>query len=144
MFIPYSLVLPQRDYERMLAQALAELPNECCGLLAGKIHAATQTAVAQVMGCYPLVNELASPVEYLSEPRSMFEAIRNIDRKGLDIVAVYHSHPTSDPVPSRTDRERNYSPQVMNLIISLKDGQPRMAAWWLTADNYREAEWIIT
>ena len=64
-------------------------------------------------------------------------------RQGLEVLAVYHSHPTSEPVPSRTDLQRNYSPEVVNLIISLQSGQPTVRAWWLTEEAYREAEWEL-
>ncbi len=86
----FRLHLPRRLYEEMLAQAAAELPNECCGLLAGRVA----DGVGVVEARYPLVNAAASPREYLSDGRSMFAAVRDIDRRGLDILAVYHSHPT--------------------------------------------------
>jgi len=73
----------------------------------------------------------------------MFETVREMRRRGIDILAVYHSHPTSAPVPSRTDLERNYSPDVVNLIITLKDGVPLARAWWLTEKDYREADWRL-
>lgn len=123
----------------MIAQARAELPNECCGLLAGRMDG----SIARIECRFPLVNELISPTEYLSEPRSMFEAMRAIDRAGLDIVAVYHSHPTSPPIPSKTDRERNYSPDVANFIISLINDPPRVQAWWLDAERHWEADWLL-
>jgi proteasome lid subunit RPN8/RPN11 len=129
----------------MIAQARAELPNECCGLLAGRVipegPAAPGTPVGEVQACYPLVNAAASPVEYLSEPRSMFEAVRDMRQLGIEVLAVYHSHPTSEPIPSRKDRERNYSPDVVNLIISLKSGEPQLRGWWLTEQDFREAAW---
>jgi proteasome lid subunit RPN8/RPN11 len=90
---------------------------------------------------YPLVNAAASPVEYLSDEQSMFAADKDRRRRGLEWLAVYHSHPTSDPVPSRKDRERNYSPDVMNLIVSLRGPTPVVRAWWLTATEAREATW---
>src|SRR5438105_153199 len=54
--------------------------------------------VITVVQRYALVNTAASPTEYLSDPRSMFEAVRDMRRLGLEIVAIYHSHPTSAPV----------------------------------------------
>src|SRR5262245_485896 len=134
----------------MVAQAVAELPNECCGLLAGTAGSGQRAvgseqesfpaSVRVVTQRYPLVSAAASPVEYLSDPQSMFAAVRDMRQRGIDILAVYHSHPTSDPVPSRTDLDRNYSPDVVNLIISLKGGTPEVRGWWLTADGFREAE----
>jgi [CysO sulfur-carrier protein]-S-L-cysteine hydrolase len=122
----------------MFAQALMELPNECCGLLGGTVEAA---GLGRAIRRYPLTNAAASPVEYLSDGREMFEAARDMRRRGIDVIAVYHSHPTSDPMPSKTDRERNYSTEVVNLIISLKTGTPVMRGWWLTAEGETEADW---
>jgi len=140
---PFCLHLPRRLYDDMLAQAAAESPNECCGLLAGTLEGAGPR-IGRVLRRYPLVNAAASKVEFLSEPRGMFEAVRDMRRLGLDILAVYHSHPSTDPVPSRTDLERNYSPEVMTLIISLKGAEPQVRGWWLEADQYHEGEWQCT
>jgi [CysO sulfur-carrier protein]-S-L-cysteine hydrolase len=126
----------------MIDHARTELPNECCGLLAGKIVSGNPP-MAHAERRLPLVNALASPVEYLSEPRSMFEAVREIDRLGLDMLAVYHSHPTSEPIPSRKDREQSYSPNVVHLIISLKHSRPQIRGWWLSAENQREATVVM-
>lgn len=86
---------------------------------------------ARVERMYRLVNERTSPTEYFSEPRSMLAACQDIDRAGLEIVAVYHSHPTSPPVPSKKDIEQNYLGDVVHVIVSL-DRSIEMRAWWLT------------
>jgi proteasome lid subunit RPN8/RPN11 len=124
----------------MVAQACAENPNECCGLLAGIVEDGEGGPVARVMRRYPLVNALASPIEFESEPRGMFESTRDIRRRGLIEVAIYHSHPTSPPIPSKKDLARNYSPDVMNLIISLTTTPPLVRSWWLTDVDYRLGE----
>jgi proteasome lid subunit RPN8/RPN11 len=133
------LLVPRPVLAEMLAQAAAEIPNECCGILGG--HPGEGDRPARVVRCYPLINAAASPVEYESEPRSMFEAYRDMRRAGLEIVAVYHSHPTAPAVPSRTDLARNYSDRVVNLIISLQNAQPEVRGWWLSADGYQDAAW---
>jgi proteasome lid subunit RPN8/RPN11 len=92
---------------------------------------------------YPLINQAASPREFLSEPRSMFHAEKDRRRRGLEFLAVYHSHPTSPPAPSRKDREANYSPEVVNLILSLAGPEPTARAWWIDGDTVAEAEWEI-
>ncbi len=125
----------------MVAHAQAELPNECCGLLAGTIDT---DGVARITRRYPLVNALASPTEYESEPHSMFAAERDRRSANLEFLAVYHSHPTSDPVPSKKDRERNYMGEVIHFIVGLRDGTPEVRGWWLTVDGQREAEWEVT
>jgi [CysO sulfur-carrier protein]-S-L-cysteine hydrolase len=137
---PVRLLVPRRIYDEIVAQAHAERPNECCGLLAGRVAA---DGTARVERRYPLVNAAQSPVEFLSDPGSMFDAERDRRARGLEFLGVYHSHPASDPVPSRKDREQSYSPEVMNLIISLKGTMPTVRAWWLEAETQREAEWQV-
>ncbi len=137
----FRLLLPTPILEAVYRHAQDELPNECCGLLAGKIGT---DGTAIVERCFPLVNAAASPVEYLSDPESMFRAERDRRKAGLEFVAVYHSHPTSESIPSKTDLARNYSEEVMNLIVSLKTGTPVMRGWWLGETEYREGDWEET
>jgi len=144
---PFQLIVPRAIYDEMIAQARSELPNECCGILAGRIpetEIEKQGFEVRVARRYALVNATASPTEYLSDARSMFEAVRDMRRLGLDVVAVYHSHPASAPVPSRTDLAQNYSPDVMNFIISLQNAEPQIRGWWLEENTFREADWSLS
>jgi len=143
---PFCLMLPRVFYEEMLAQARAELPNECCGMLAGRIEPAQADSMPRglVLRRFPLVNELASPTEYFPESRSWFAAYRANEKQQMEILAFYHSHPLSDPVPSRKDRAGSeYYPQAMHLIMSLKEPEPLMRAWWLTPADHSEATFIL-
>ena len=135
-----EFLLPAPLYQMMIQQAQSELPNECCGLLGGT----RDGDVLRAETCYPLINEAASPVEYLSEPRSMFQAMKAMRARGEEVVAVYHSHPTSAPVPSRTDLERAYSPDVVHFIIGLSSEEPTLRGWWLADSTYEEATWRLT
>ena|SRR5579862_3930737 len=146
--MPFRLIVPQQIYAEMVAQAIAELPNECCGLLAGTVEAcsdptAATLPIARVVRRYPLINDAKSGIEFISQPESMFAAMRDMRKHSLDTLAVYHSHPTSLPIPSKTDLARNYSPDVMNLIVSLLARPPLVRAWWLTDVDFREAEWVV-
>jgi proteasome lid subunit RPN8/RPN11 len=138
----FRLLLPAQLLAEMIAQARAELPNECCGLLAGRLEG----EVGRVEARYALVNAAASPTEYLSDWQSMFEADRARRKGGLEFLAVYHSHPCSDPIPSRKDMDpdRNgYGDTVVHLIISLKGGEAAVRGWWLTPGAFREADWEV-
>jgi len=141
---PFRLQLPRPLLDEMVEHARSELPNECVGLLAGRFEETPGGRVGRVERRYPLINAAASPREYLSDGRSMFEAVKDMNRHNLDVLAVYHSHPTSEPVPSWTDLARNYSPEVVNFIISLVGTEPEVRGWWLTDRDYCEAEWDCT
>jgi proteasome lid subunit RPN8/RPN11 len=124
----------------MLAQADAERPLECCGLLAGP--RGDGDAELRVGRHYALVNAAVSPTEYESDARSILNAEKDMRRNGWDILAIYHSHPASPPIPSRKDLERNfYGEEVVHFIISLQFAQPEVRGWRLTPTDYREADW---
>ena len=144
MSTPFRLLVPREILEQMVSQARAELPNECCGLLAGRIEdGANGEKIGRVVCRYPLANAAQSPTRYLSEPQSMFAAMRDQWNRGLEVLAVYHSHPTSEPMPSRTDLEQNYGEGVVNFIISLITEVPQVKGWWLSAHGFETAEWDV-
>jgi proteasome lid subunit RPN8/RPN11 len=124
----------------MLWHARAESPLECCGFLAGVIR---EDAIGEVWLRYPLLNAAASAIEFESDAASLLSAWNDIRRQRLEVLAVYHSHPRSEPVPSRKDRERNLWPQALAVIVSLTATPSAVRAWWLSAESYREAEWRI-
>jgi proteasome lid subunit RPN8/RPN11 len=129
----------------MIQQAQAELPNECCGLLAGRLEDAPAGRVGWVLRRLPLVNAAASPREFASEPYSMLRAYKEMRKEGLDLLAIYHSHPSTPAVPSRTDLERNdYGAEVVNLIVSLRAEAPEIRAWRLSRESFEEemVEWV--
>jgi proteasome lid subunit RPN8/RPN11 len=126
-----NLHLPGDVREAMIRQAVEELPNECCGLLAGR---------GSIELSIPLVNELRSPTSYRADLSGLFEAHRRLRRDNLDLLAIYHSHPSSDAVPSRRDRAEWCHGNAAMIIISLKDEVPVVRAWQIDGDRVREME----
>ena len=114
----------------MMDHARAQLPAECCGLLAGKS--------GRILQRYELRNELASPVAYQADPRDLFVAFREMRERELDLVAIYHSHPSSPARPSRIDLEQNYYVDVPRIIISLASEPPVVKAFQLSESGFDE------
>ncbi len=137
MFKRFVLQLPQEISLSLIEHARREVPNECCGLLAGHPD-------GRVTHALPLVNRLESPVQFESEPRSMFEAMKQMRKLGIEMLAVYHSHPLSHPMPSRIDWINNYSDYVQNLIIGKEKDEWQLQSWWITSGlGFERAEMVI-
>jgi proteasome lid subunit RPN8/RPN11 len=135
------LQIPDRLLEEMVAHARESLPNECCGLLAGRVENGVGLATTR----FAIANDLASPTAYQTNARDLFAAFRAMRADGTDVLAIYHSHPTSAPIPSRRDVEENtYGETVVHLIIGLAGETPEVRGWWLTEAEYREAEYDLT
>ena len=104
------LTLPRALFEELLEEARRVLPNECCGLLAGRGRT--------VMRLFRATNALASPAAYEIRPRELFALFRRLRAEELDLVGIYHSHPTGENFPSVRDLERAYYPETAYVIIS--------------------------
>jgi proteasome lid subunit RPN8/RPN11 len=130
------LVIPDSLLAEVVAHARRELPNECCGLLAGHIT----DGAGVVSASFPVGNDAASSSEYETNPRDMMRAFRAMRERGLELLAVYHSHPMSEPVPSRRDIGRNtYGESVVHVILGFVGQEPQVRAWWLGETASREA-----
>lgn len=105
--------LPRELADRLVAHARRDLPNECCGMIAGRDGAATQVHEA--------VNTEGSPFMYVMDPQEQLRIMDEIDDAGDDLVAIYHSHTRSAAYPSRTDVELAFFPGTLYVIVSLAD-----------------------
>lgn len=132
---PFRLVVPDLLLAEVVNHARGDLPNECCGFLVG----IRDGDIGRVSARIPLQNAAASPVLYDVEPRELFSVERLLRQRGWEVLAVYHSHPTSPAIPSRTDRERRYGESVVCVIVSMLGETPEVRGWWLTAESHREA-----
>jgi [CysO sulfur-carrier protein]-S-L-cysteine hydrolase len=121
------VVVPAEIRAELHAHAAAEAPNECCGVLVLRGGRAER----YLRG----VNKLASPYRYELE---IDPAVWFLEDDGLEL-AVFHSHPETEPVPSRTDRELAglWSGRPF-LIYGLKLEQLR--AWRIARDAVEEIE----
>jgi hypothetical protein len=65
--------------------------------------------------------------------------------EGLDCIAIYHSHPKSEALPSQEDiREAEINtPNMMHLIIGLKPPKARLQAWQIQIGQVDEVELLI-
>lgn len=120
-----SVRLTQGQFEQILAQAHAEAPNECCGLLLGR-----GDVVEEV---FPGRNVDETPrTRYVMDPRDQLRAFRTMDERGWDLVAIYHSHPHTEAYPSETDKHRALYPDARYVIVSLREpAAPRVRAFRL-------------
>ena len=134
------LHIPDLLFEEMLEHARRELPNECCGLLAGT----TDGDAGRVTTRFTIRNDAASPTEYATNPRDLLAAFRAMRQTNAEPLAFYHSHPTSAAVPSAKDVTRNtYGETVVHVIVGLADETPDVRAWWLERDGYRAAALVV-
>jgi len=115
--MPDEIRVRVRIVEEMLRIARSEPGMECCGLLAG--------AGGVITKIFPAKNALASPTAYDVAPEELFQLFRRMREEELEHLGIYHSHPSSENVPSPRDIELAAYPNEAYFIISLLPGAPR-------------------
>jgi [CysO sulfur-carrier protein]-S-L-cysteine hydrolase len=90
-----TLRLPEGMIGEIFAHAYTDLPNECCGIIAGKAGEAAKL--------YRTRNAEASPYRYNIDPRDLLRIEQDLDANGWEVLVIYHSHVASEAYPSPTD-----------------------------------------
>jgi proteasome lid subunit RPN8/RPN11 len=115
--------------DEIVAQARAEAPNECCGIVAGSDGRASKLFKAR--------NARASPLAYEIDGADLMRIYDEIDAGGLEVAIIYHSHTRSDPVPSQTDINlaSPFLPDAVYLIAGVKDPERDDIRAWHIRDG---------
>ena len=125
------VVVPDEVRDALAAHARAESPNEACGLVVMRDGVAERYVPGRNAAASPYRFELDVP------PETWF-----LEDEGYEL-AVFHSHLSSPPRPSRTDVEnvglwagRPY------LIYTVRTSE--LAGWRISADAIEPLELVLT
>ena len=104
--------------DEMVSHSKSELPNECCGILAGLDN--------KVMKVYRMSNVEASPYRFSMDPGELSKVDSEAGDNGWELLAIYHSHTGSEAYPSDTDIRiaggtAGLWPDVRYVLVSLMD-----------------------
>jgi proteasome lid subunit RPN8/RPN11 len=103
--------LPKEFVDEMVAHAVQDAPNECCGIIAGKDGRATKLFRAK--------NSEASAYRYNVDPKDLLQIFRDCEDNDWTFLAIYHSHTASEAYPSPTDVRLAFWPEAAYVLISL-------------------------
>jgi [CysO sulfur-carrier protein]-S-L-cysteine hydrolase len=121
----------------MVAHAREDMPNECCGMVRGSAGAAS--------GVIRVENAAASPLRFEMDPQGQYDALKEIEEGGGELLAIYHSHTKSPAYPSQTDVNQAVNwPDAIWVIVSLQDPDaPDVKAYWLKDLSIADAELVV-
>ena len=127
-----SLKISEELLEGIREHGKKAYPNECCGVLLGRIEDSRKSAVE--LRAMENTREDSPRNRYLISSRELLEAEKAARARGLDIVGVYHSHPDHPARPSEFDREHAF-PWYSYIIVSVHGGKPVDLASWTLRDD---------
>lgn len=115
-----KVTLRKEDYDKIVAHAKANLPEEACGLIAGLDH----DGVREIKKVYLIENVDHTNEHFTITPKAQLEAIKNMRQNGLKPLGNWHSHPESPSRSSQEDIRLAYDSSASYLILSLMNEEP--------------------
>ena len=128
-----ALTLARAMVDEIIAHARQDVPNEACGIIAGKDGAATRL--------YRMTNVQASPYRYEMDGKEVLRLLRELDDREEEFLVIYHSHTHTEAYPSPTDvRLAAGWPDAHYVLVSLADEPPPVRAFRITDSEITEID----
>jgi proteasome lid subunit RPN8/RPN11 len=119
------VIVPEGAVQQMVDHAKVCAPNEACGLIASLDGVVTKV--------YQLANTDRAPDRFTLDPEDHFAAVSDAENHGWVISGLFHSHPSSAPIPSAVDLEGGGDPDWVNLIVGVEAGRIAVRAYRYSA-----------
>ena len=132
--------ISKADLQKIVDHAVSELPNEACGLIAGRVEG-NDKLIEKV---YLLTNIDKSNEHFSLDPKEQLAAIKDMRAAGLSPLGNWHSHPESPSRPSDEDKRLAYDKNASYMILSLMDREnPVLNSFHIEGDEATKEELII-
>ncbi len=129
-----SITLTKEQLQKMIAHVDSHMPLEACGLLAGR-----DSKVEIVL---EVTNQAQSEVRFVMDPIEQLNAFEWIDSNKLDLIGIFHSHPTGPETVSPTDiAQAAYA--VTYIILARVDAAWRARGFWIEDGGFREVTLLV-
>ncbi len=113
------MIIMSSDHLKQINDAaLADYPNECCGLLAGTGQVGETLQLTRVAASLNMSQDHQRD-RFEVDPKLRFDLMRELENTDQRIIGHYHSHPDHPAVPSETDNTMIYEPDLVWLITAV-------------------------
>ena len=96
-----SIVLTQKEKDKLIAHAIEQQPNESCAMLFGK----KIDGAWNVKEVFLTENIDKSQTNLTISAEELLKGYQLAAKIHSELVGVFHSHPNSDAIPSSTDKK---------------------------------------
>ncbi len=105
--------LEKKFADEMIAHAIQDAPDECCGIIAGKDGKVTMV--------YRAINAALSPYSYTIDTKDLLRIDGEISDREWEWIGIYHSHTFTEAYPLATDINLAFLPNLLYFLVSLRE-----------------------
>jgi proteasome lid subunit RPN8/RPN11 len=149
------MVISTAQVQLLSTHAENTYPEECCGILLGRIDRFGKTVVEVIptinaWAKSELVQDLNATNEiiqtknsrYTIPPQDIFRAQKRARDLQLDIIGFFHSHPDCPAIPSTCDRDRAWEVYSYPIVSVIQGKVSTIKSWVLDRDGIFQPEEI--
>ena len=114
MKLQQEIVLSKNHIDILTRHAQECAPNESCAILFGRIEG-KRVIIREI---FLTKNTENSPVTFTISNQELIQAYSEAEKRKLDVIGIFHSHPHSAAYPSPTDKRYMESNPVPWIIFS--------------------------
>ncbi|MER5212974.1 M67 family metallopeptidase [Streptomyces sp. NPDC002838] len=109
------LTITRDLYDKIVAHARADHPDEACGVIAGPEESDRPERHI------PMLNAERSPTFYKFDDGELLQLYKEMWSRDEEPVIIYHSHTATEAYPSRTDISYANEPGAHYVLVSTAD-----------------------
>ncbi len=118
-------------YDEMVAHAVADAPDECCGIISSRAGVA--------VALHRMENTAHTWMRYEMDNMELYRVVTAIEDAGLDVGIIYHSHTRTEPYPSQTDINLAFYPDSLYVIVgTAAEPEPLVRAYTIRDQRVEE------
>jgi [CysO sulfur-carrier protein]-S-L-cysteine hydrolase len=123
---------------KVVAHALADHPDEACGVIAGPAGSDTPERFI------PMLNAERSPTFYRFDSLEQLRVWRDMDDHDEEPIVIYHSHTATEAYPSRTDISYASEPDAHYVLVSTRQAdRPEFRSFRIVDGEVTEEDVLV-
>jgi [CysO sulfur-carrier protein]-S-L-cysteine hydrolase len=123
---------------KIVAHALADHPDEACGVIAGPAGSDTPERFI------PMLNAERSPTFYRFDSLEQLRVWRDMDDHDEEPIVIYHSHTATEAYPSRTDISYASEPDAHYVLVSTRQAdRPEFRSFRIVDGEVTEEDVLV-
>jgi proteasome lid subunit RPN8/RPN11 len=150
-----AIIFTSAQIQAIYVHAEGIYPEECCGILLGKIAKLDRTVIEVIPTVNAWVpadrvdefnphNELdrSKQSRYTIAPQDIFQAQKHGRNLDLEIIGFFHSHPDHPAIPSTCDRDQAWEVYSYPIVSVIQGQVSEIKSWGLDGDRIFQPEAI--
>jgi len=132
-----NITVNTKCYAQLLQHCQDLYPEEACGVLLGINEKSSTSSSTSITSSIAITNiHPNKKIAFQFDPQQWVNAVYSASRQGLEIVGIYHSHPTSEALPSDHDYQGFIGENTLYAILSLKQkDSPQIRIYHVLGQN---------